>query len=67
MPTPASIIAAVVNAGATWNGIQRFKGREDYAVFTDPETQSTMMLPFSEVTAEAVSAAIARKRAEYAA
>lgn len=66
MPTPASVIAAVINAGAIWNGIQRFKGHEDLAVFTDPDTQSTMVLPFSEVTPETVTAALERKRAEYA-
>lgn len=65
MPTPASIIAAVMNAGAVWNGVQRFTGREDLAVFTDPETRSTIMLPFSEVTPEAVTAALKRKREEY--
>lgn len=68
MNTPAEILAIVEQAGAKWNGIQRgLAPGQDLAMFTDLETCSTICLPLAELTPEAVTAAITRKRAEYAA
>ncbi len=58
----------VVQVGAKWNGVQRgLRPGQELAMFTDLVTRSTICLPLTEVTTETVTAAIAKKRAEYAA
>ena len=66
--TPEEKLKAMVEeAGGKWQGIQETPEMEDQIVFGDPATEhgSTMQIPVSQVTPEAIREKISSKAAEF--
>ena len=64
-PSIEKIKPLIEKEGAEWVGIQKAPGMEDMAVFTDPETKSTLQMSLSEITPENIKGHMEESRAKF--